>query len=92
MATTRGDSLGDVVTQLRITNRLLVAQVKASGAMNQTEIISLLASTGATAAEIADVLDTTAGTVNTALGRIRAKKSKSGKVKAMKDEETKQKE
>ena len=54
-------------TQLKITNRLLVAQLKNS--MKQHQLIALLATTGASNKEIADVLDTTAATVNVTLQR-----------------------
>lgn len=54
-------------TQMKITNRLLAAQLKSS--MKQNELIALLATTGASNKEIADVLDTTAGTVGVALQR-----------------------
>ncbi len=78
---TKYDSISDVVTQLRITNRLLVSQLKSSGSISQKEIISLLATTGASAAEIADVLDTTAGTVATAMHRLKTKATSAKKVK-----------
>ena len=54
-------------TQLKITNRLLVAQLKNS--MKQNQLIALLATTGASNKEIADVLDTTAATVSVTLQR-----------------------
>jgi DNA-binding CsgD family transcriptional regulator len=41
--------------------------------MQQNELIALLAGTGATHQEIADVLDTTPGTVGTTLNRLRRK-------------------
>jgi DNA-binding CsgD family transcriptional regulator len=59
----------DIHTQLRISNRLLIAGLK--GSMKQNELIALLATTGATEAEIADVLDTTIGTVHTARQRLK---------------------
>lgn len=67
----RNDDIGfaDLHTQLRITNRLLIAQLRSS--MKQVELIKLLASTGASNAEIADVLGTTAATVKTTLQRAR---------------------
>ena len=61
--------LDDLLTQARITNRLLAAGLKST--LTQKEIVALLASTGASAAEIADVLNTTAGTVSVALHRIK---------------------
>lgn len=59
----------DLHTQLRITNRLLAAQLKAT--LGQQEMVRLLASSGASSAEIADVLDTTPATVNTTLQRLK---------------------
>jgi DNA-binding NarL/FixJ family response regulator len=55
--------------QARITNRLLAAQLKAT--TGQQDLVRLLASTGASNQEIADVLDTTAATVATTLQRIK---------------------
>ena len=66
-------TLSDLLMQLKITNRLLATQLR--DRMRQNEMIAMLASTGATAHEIAGVLDTTPGTVKAALHR-RKKKSK----------------
>jgi DNA-binding CsgD family transcriptional regulator len=60
-------------TQHRITNRLLAAQLRTS--MSQQDMVKLLWSTGATSGEIADVLDTTAATVRTALQRLKKKQT-----------------
>jgi DNA-directed RNA polymerase specialized sigma24 family protein len=57
----------DLLTQARITNRLLAAGLKAT--MKQQELIALLATTGAAGSVIADVLNTTPGTVAVALHR-----------------------
>lgn len=65
---------GDILTQLRITNRLLAARIK--GTMSQQEIIGLLSSTGASNQEIADVLNTTSATVATTLQRLKKKSRK----------------
>ena len=46
--------------------------------MPQNELIALLVGTGATHQEIADVLDTTAGTVGTTISRLRKKGRLSG--------------
>jgi len=62
-------------TQLKITNRLLIADLK--GKMAQHQLIALLATTGASHKEIADVLDTTAGTVAVTLQRNKKKKATS---------------
>jgi DNA-binding CsgD family transcriptional regulator len=75
----KGIGLGDIHTQLKISNRLLVAGLKAS--MRQQDLIALLAGTGATEAEIADVLDTTPGTVHTTRQRLRKRPKKSGSSK-----------
>lgn len=67
----REEAIGfsDLHIQLRIISRLLAAQLRTS--MKQVELIKLLASTGATNAEIGDVLGTTPATVKTALQRLR---------------------
>lgn len=72
----RNTSIGfaDLWTQMKITNRLLAAQLK--GTMSQQDLVALLASTGATHQEIADVLDTTGATVATTLQRLKKKKVK----------------
>lgn len=62
---------GHLHTQLKITNRLLAAQLKST--LKQNQLIALLATTGASPQEIADVLDTTAATVRTALQRQKQK-------------------
>ena len=70
----------ELLTQMKITNRLLQAQLK--GTMSQQELVALLASTGATQQEIADILDTTPATINTTLQRLKKKKkAKKTKVK-----------
>jgi DNA-binding CsgD family transcriptional regulator len=43
--------------------------------MSQQDMVKLLWSTGATSGEIADVLDTTAATVRTALQRLKKKQT-----------------
>jgi DNA-binding CsgD family transcriptional regulator len=64
-------TVDDLLTQMRITNRLLAAQLKSS--MQQNQLVALLASTGASNAEIAAVIDTTAATVATTLQRLKRK-------------------
>jgi len=71
---TNGIGLADVLMQLKLTNRLLAAQLR--GRMSQQELVMLLASTGASHQDIAEVLGTTAPTVSNALVRTR----KRGKV------------
>ena len=61
--------LADLLVQARITNRLLAAQLKAT--LGQQEMVRLLATTGASTAEIADVLNTTAATVSSTLQRLK---------------------
>jgi DNA-directed RNA polymerase specialized sigma24 family protein len=58
-------------TQLRIISRLLAAQLKTT--VGQQEMVRLLATTGASYAEIADVLDTTAPTIATTIQRLKKK-------------------
>ncbi|MGQ0553237.1 MAG: LuxR C-terminal-related transcriptional regulator [Planctomycetota bacterium] len=70
----------ELLTQLRISNRLLAAGLKSN--MKQNQLIALLASTGATNKEIADVLDTTPATVSVAIQRMKKKSSESNSNKA----------
>jgi DNA-binding CsgD family transcriptional regulator len=73
MPKNRDDSIGfpELHTQLRITNRLLAAQLKA--VFGQQEMVRLLSTSGATNTEIADVLDTTPATVTATLQRLKKK-------------------
>lgn len=57
----RNGSIGDLLVQAKITNRLLAAQLRSS--MKQKELVGLLVSTGGTYAEIASVLDTSEAVV-----------------------------
>jgi DNA-binding MarR family transcriptional regulator len=66
----------DLLVQMRLTNRLLAAPLKQT--MGQKELVRLLSSTGATAQDIADVLDTTPATVATTLQRLKKNGKKSG--------------
>lgn len=61
-------------TQLRIIGRLLAAQLKPT--VGQQEMIRLLGTSGASHAEIADVLATTPATVGVTLQRLRKKAAK----------------
>jgi DNA-directed RNA polymerase specialized sigma24 family protein len=70
-------SLNDVVTQLKMTNRLLVAQLK--DRMIQQDLIKLLSTTGATHQEIADVLSTSAATVQVTMFRLKKKAKENSK-------------
>jgi DNA-binding CsgD family transcriptional regulator len=67
-------TMDDLLKQAKTTNRLLAAQLKSQ--MSQMELVKLLATTGLTAREIADVLDTTAATVAVTLQRLRHKAGK----------------
>lgn len=69
----RNIGFAELHTQMKITNRLLVAQLK--NTMRQNELIALLATTGASAKEVADVLDTTPATVQVTLQRHKKKRS-----------------
>jgi len=74
MAKLGSATMDDLLKQAKTTNRLLAAQLKSQ--MSQMELVNLLATTGLTAREIADVLDTTAPTVAVTLQRLRHKAGK----------------
>ncbi len=74
MAKLGSATMDDLLKQAKTTNRLLAAQLKSQ--MSQMELVKLLATTGLTAREIADVLDTTAPTVAVTLQRLRHKAEK----------------
>ncbi len=65
----RSADLGDLLVQMKITNRMLAAQLKLT--MSQGQIVSLLASTGASYQDIADILGTSVGVIATTLSRIK---------------------
>jgi DNA-directed RNA polymerase specialized sigma24 family protein len=67
-------TMDDLLKQAKTTNRLLAAQLKSQ--MSQMDLVKLLATSGLTAKEIADVLDTTAPTVAVTLQRLRNKEAK----------------
>jgi DNA-binding CsgD family transcriptional regulator len=73
MARPRDASAGfpELLTQARITNRLLAAQLRET--MSQQDLVRLLIGTGASNQDIADVLNTTPATVATTLQRLRRK-------------------
>lgn len=71
MAKNTSVGFADLLTQMKITNRLLAVQLK--GTMSQQDLVGLLASTGASYQEIADVLDTTTATIAVTLQRLRKK-------------------
>jgi len=72
----RDESIGfpELHTQLRLISKLLAAQLKPT--TGQQEMVRLLASTGASNAEVADVLDTTPATINATLQRLKKKAAK----------------
>ena len=74
MANLRSATMDDLLKQAKTTNRLLAAQLKSQ--MSQMELVKLLATTGLTAREIADVLNTSAPTVAVTLQRLRQKAGK----------------
>jgi DNA-binding CsgD family transcriptional regulator len=61
----------ELITQARITNRLLAAQLRET--MSQQDLVRLLLGTGASNQDIADVLNTTAATIATTALRLRKK-------------------
>jgi DNA-binding CsgD family transcriptional regulator len=65
-------TIDDLLKQAKTTNRLLAAQLKSQ--MNQTELVKLLATTGLTAREVAEILNTTPATVAVTLQRLKGKK------------------
>jgi DNA-binding CsgD family transcriptional regulator len=73
MARPRDASAGfpELLTQARITNRLLAAQLRET--MSQQDLVRLLIGTGASNQDIADVLNTTPATVATTVQRLRRK-------------------
>ncbi len=76
-------TLSDLLVQMKLTNRLLAAPLKQS--MGQKELVRILATTGATAQEIADVLDTTAPVISTTLQRLKKSGHKTRKQGVMKN-------
>jgi DNA-binding NarL/FixJ family response regulator len=91
MARPRDASPGfpELVTQARITNRLLAAQLRET--MSQQDLVRLLLGTGASNQDIADVLNTTAATVATTIQRLRKKSlGKGNEVAALPEAESQQ--
>lgn len=70
----RNIGFADIHTQLKILNRLTIAQLR--NTMRQNELIVLLSTTGASAREVADVLNTTPATVQVTLQREKKKRAK----------------
>jgi DNA-binding CsgD family transcriptional regulator len=67
-------TMDDLLKQAKTTNRLRAAQLKSQ--MSQMQLVKLLSTTGLTAREIADVLDTSPPTVAVTLQRLRQKKTR----------------
>jgi DNA-directed RNA polymerase specialized sigma24 family protein len=84
MAKPGSATMDDLLKQAKTTNRLLAAQLKTQ--MSQMDLVKLLATTGLSAREIADVLDTTAPTVAVTLQRLRHKKRKTSEARAETEE------
>jgi len=85
MAKTGSATMEDLLKQAKTTNRLLAAQLKSQ--MSQMELVKLLATTGLTAREIADVLNTSAPTVAVTLQRLRNKLGKASNRRSLHDAE-----
>lgn len=71
MAKRGSATMDDLLKQAKTTNRLLAAQLKSQ--MSQMQLVKLLATTGLSAREIAEILDTTPPTVAVTLQRLRQK-------------------
>jgi DNA-binding CsgD family transcriptional regulator len=69
MARDSAIGMADLHVQMKITNKLLAAQLKER--VQQKDLIRLLMTTGASDQEIADVLGTTPGTVSITKSRIK---------------------
>jgi len=69
-----GGVFEELLVQARITNRLLAAQLRYQ--MKQNELIELLHTTGASAKEIADVVNTSPATVTVTIARIKKRTAK----------------
>lgn len=75
MARARDDAtLADLNTQLRIISRLLAAQLRST--VGQQDLVRILVGTGASHAEIAEVLGTTAATVAVTVQRLKKRATK----------------
>jgi DNA-binding CsgD family transcriptional regulator len=85
MAKLGSATMDDLLKQAKTTNRLLAAQLKSQ--MSQMELVKLLATTGLTAREIADVLNTSAPTVAVTLQRLRHKAGKASNRQSRNDAE-----
>lgn len=64
------ESQSEILTQLKIANRLTVMELRNKD-VKQSEIIKVLATSGASSKEIAEVLDTTTNTVSVALSQLK---------------------
>jgi hypothetical protein len=71
----RQAELADLLTQLKMTNRLLIMQLRQQK-VPQNELVLLLSDIGASNQEVADVLGTTADVVRITVKREKAKREK----------------
>ncbi|MCG3123986.1 MAG: hypothetical protein GIKADHBN_02425 [Phycisphaerales bacterium] len=74
MAKDTSVTMADLHVQMKITNKLIAAQLKDK--LQQKDLVCLLMNTGASDQDIADVLGTTASTVAVTKGRLRKEQSK----------------
>ena len=74
MAKLSDATMGDLLIQMRLTNRLLAAQLRIR--MSQQELVGLLAGGGTPVQEVASILDTTPATISTTLQRLKRKVTK----------------
>lgn len=70
----RDVGFADLHLQMRITNMLLAEQLRTR--KTQAQLIELIATSGATVREIADIMGTTPATVQVALSRSRKRSGK----------------
>lgn len=69
MAKMQSTGIDALLSQAKITNRLLAAQLR--DRMSQKELVKLLMTTDASDKDIADILDTTPGTISVTKQRLR---------------------
>lgn len=71
MTKTAAATLDDLLTQAKTTNRLLAAQLRST--MSQQDLVKLLSTTGLSAREIGEILNTSAATVAVTVHRLKKK-------------------
>ena len=77
MSDKNSTELKDLLTQIKITNKLLVAQMKEE--IQQQDLIAHLSTTGASPKEIAELLNTSPNTVSVTISRLKKGKPKKAK-------------